>query len=43
VTFTESGATVVEYRDLWDMPVLLLVLIGLLSGEWALRRRQGLA
>jgi uncharacterized membrane protein len=43
VTFTESGATVVEYRDLWDMPVLLLVLIGLLSGEWALRKRRGLA
>ena len=43
VTFTESGATVVEYRDLWDMPVLLLVLIGLLAGEWTLRRRQGLA
>ena len=43
VTFTESGATVVEYRDLWDMPILLFLLIGLLSGEWTLRRRQGLA
>jgi uncharacterized membrane protein len=43
VTFTESGATVVEFRDLWDMPVLLLVLIGLLIGEWTLRKRQGLA
>ncbi len=43
VAFTESGATVVEYRDLWDMPVLLLALIGLLSGEWALRKRRGLA
>jgi hypothetical protein len=43
VAFTESGATVVEYRDLWDMPILLLVLFGLLSGEWALRKRRGLA
>jgi uncharacterized membrane protein len=43
VTFTESGATVVEYRDLWDMPVLLFLLVGLLSGEWTLRRRRGLA
>lgn len=43
VTFTESGATVVEYRDLWDMPILLLALVALLSGEWSLRRRQGLA
>lgn len=43
VTFTESGATVVEYRDLWDMPILLLTVVGLLSAEWSLRRRQGLA
>jgi hypothetical protein len=43
VSFTESGATVVEYRDLWDMPILILLLVGLLSGEWALRRMRGLA
>jgi hypothetical protein len=43
VSFTESGATVIEYRDLWDMPVLLLALIGLLSAEWTLRRKRGLA
>jgi uncharacterized membrane protein len=43
VAFTESGATVVEYRDLWDMPVLLLALVGLVSAEWALRKRRGLA
>jgi len=33
----------VEYRDLWDMPILLLLLVGLLSTEWSLRRRWGLA
>jgi hypothetical protein len=43
VSFTESGATVVEYRDLWDMPILLLLLVGLLSAESSLRRRWGLA
>jgi uncharacterized membrane protein len=43
VSFTESGATVIEYRDLWDMPVLLLALIAVLSAEWMLRRRRGLA
>jgi uncharacterized membrane protein len=43
VSFTESGATVVEYRDLWDMPIVLILLVGLLSAEWALRRRRGLA
>ncbi|MDH3496552.1 MAG: FixH family protein [Gemmatimonadota bacterium] len=43
VSFTESGATVVEHRDLWDMPVLLLTLVGLLSAEWIWRRHKGLA
>jgi hypothetical protein len=43
VSFTESGATVVEHRDLWDMPVLLLLVLAFLGGEWAWRRRRGLA
>jgi hypothetical protein len=40
---TDSGVTVREARDLWDAPLLLLLLIGLLGGEWGLRRREGLA
>lgn len=43
VGFTESGVTVTESRDLWDMPAVFLLLIGLLAGEWAYRRRRGLA
>ncbi|HET7038478.1 MAG TPA: hypothetical protein VFH97_01240, partial [Gemmatimonadales bacterium] len=43
VSFTESGATVVEQRDLWDMPILLVLMLGLLSAEWIWRRRRGLA
>jgi hypothetical protein len=43
VSFTESGATVIEHRDLWDMPILLVLLLGLLSAEWTWRRRRGLA
>jgi uncharacterized membrane protein len=30
-------------KDLWDMPVNFILLIGLLSGEWFLRKREGLA
>ncbi len=30
-------------RDLWDMPVNFLLLIGLAGAEWFLRKRQGLA
>jgi hypothetical protein len=43
VSFTESGATVREERDLWDMPVLLLALLALIGTEWAWRRNRGLA
>lgn len=41
--YTQSGTTVVERRDLWDMPVVFLLLIGLMAGEWGYRRKRGLA
>lgn len=41
--FGASGATVVEQKDLWDMPALLVLLLAALAGEWALRRREGVA
>jgi uncharacterized membrane protein len=43
VSFTESGTTVHEERDLWDMPVLLILLLGLFGAEWGYRRTRGLA
>jgi hypothetical protein len=43
VSYTGRGVTVVEERELWDMPALLLVLIGLVSAEWGFRRTRGLA
>lgn len=36
------GATVVEARELWDMPVLFLLLLALVGAEWGMRRRWGL-
>jgi uncharacterized membrane protein len=42
VSFTDSRATVIEERDLWDMPILFVLLVGLLSAEWGYRRRRGL-
>jgi len=30
-------------KELWDMPINFLLIIGLLSAEWFLRKRQGLA
>ena len=42
VSLTESGTTVVEERDLWDMPLLFFILVGLIGTEWLYRRRRGL-
>jgi hypothetical protein len=41
--FTESGATMQERFDLWDVPAVVLAFLLLLSGEWALRKAWGLA
>lgn len=41
--YSERGITVVEERDLWDMPALLVLLLGCLLGEWSWRRYRGLA
>jgi hypothetical protein len=43
ISYSGRGITVVEERDLWDMPILLLLLLGLMGGEWMTRRSRGLA
>lgn len=43
ISFTDSGTTVIEHRDLWNMPAIFLFLIALVSGEWGYRRLRGLA
>jgi hypothetical protein len=42
ISYSGRGVTVVEERDLWDMPAVLLLLIGMIGGEWAYRRGRGL-
>ena len=42
INYSGRGVTVVEERDLWDMPAVLLLLIALAGGEWAYRRSRGL-
>ncbi|MGE5199447.1 MAG: FixH family protein, partial [Rhodospirillaceae bacterium] len=42
ITYLGRGVTVVQERDLWDMPIVLALLVGLVGGEWFLRRRVGL-
>jgi uncharacterized membrane protein len=43
VRFTESGSTVYDELDLWDMPVVFLLLVTLVTAEWSYRRWRGLA
>jgi uncharacterized membrane protein len=41
ISYSEAGITVRETRDLWNMPVIFLVLLLLRSSEWLLRRKWG--
>lgn len=41
--YTGRGVTTVEEHELWHMPIVLLLLVGLLSAEWGYRRVVGLA
>jgi hypothetical protein len=43
ITVSGAGVTLVEERDLWDMPVLFLLMLLLMGGEWGYRRVRGLA
>ena len=43
VKYTGRGVTTIEERDLWDMPALLILLLGLVLGEWTYRRTRRLA
>jgi hypothetical protein len=36
------GQTLTELKDLWDMPIVFLLLIALVTVEWLVRRRKGL-
>jgi uncharacterized membrane protein len=41
ISYSEAGITTRETRDLWDMPIVLLLALGIRSGEWLLRRKWG--
>jgi len=43
ISHTGRGVTVVEERELWDMPALFILLMGLVGTEWGYRRVRGLA
>jgi uncharacterized membrane protein len=43
ISYSGRGVTVVEERELWDMPALFMLLVGLVAAEWGYRRVRGLA
>ena len=42
ISLTGAGVTLTEERDLWDMPILLILLLSLMAGEWGYRRMRSL-
>ncbi|HKP86801.1 MAG TPA: glutamine amidotransferase [Blastocatellia bacterium] len=43
LTHTEGAGAIRETKELWDMPINFLLVIGLAAGEWFVRKRKGLA
>jgi uncharacterized membrane protein len=41
IAFSEAGITGREIKEIWDMPVVFLLVLALKSTEWLLRRRWG--
>jgi uncharacterized membrane protein len=41
ISYSEAGISVRDTKELWNMPVVFLLLLGLMSGEWLLRRKWG--
>ena len=41
ISYSEAGITSRETRDLWDMPIIFLLAVGIRAAEWLLRRKWG--
>jgi uncharacterized membrane protein len=41
VSYSDAGISVRNTKELWDMPIVFLLLLGLPIGEWLLRRKWG--
>jgi uncharacterized membrane protein len=41
ISYSEAGISVRDTKELWDMPAVFLVLLGLMSADWLLRRKWG--
>ncbi len=41
ISYSEAGISVRNTKELWDMPIVFALLVGLPAGEWLLRRKWG--
>jgi hypothetical protein len=41
ISYSEAGISVRDTKEIWDMPIVFLLLLGLMAGEWMLRRKWG--
>lgn len=41
ISYSEAGISVRDTKELWDMPAVFLLLLGMVSAEWLLRRKWG--
>jgi hypothetical protein len=41
IAVSEAGITAHDNLDIWDMPVLFLLVLSIRGGEWLLRRKWG--
>jgi uncharacterized membrane protein len=41
ISYSEAGITVRDTKELWNMPIVFLLLLALRSAEWLLRRKWG--
>ena len=41
ISYSEAGISVRSTKELWDMPIVFLLLLGLPIAGWLLRRKWG--
>jgi uncharacterized membrane protein len=41
--YVDQPNSIVEQKELWDVPILFMMLCALLAGEWVWRKKRGLA
>jgi hypothetical protein len=41
ISYSEAGISVRATKELWNMPIVFMLLLGLPTGEWLLRRKWG--